>query len=133
MLEPCKNMTEDAQELADWAGAFLHPKVLIETVKYNAAHNAAKLGINVAKAKTAYAAGHWFKFGDDVGDLLALVTKTIPSESNSFVEVTDFGNLTSIQYNEVVAGVVFGVIKKNDAVNIQACIVSEKAVAIEVY
>jgi len=47
--------------------------------------------------------------------------------------VTDFGNLTSIQYNEVVAGVVFGCIKKNDAVNIQACIVSEKAVAIEVY
>jgi len=67
-------MTGDAEELADWAGAFLHPKVLIETVKYNAAHSAPKIALKSAQAKAAYAAGQWFKFGDDVGDLLAIAT-----------------------------------------------------------
>jgi len=74
MLKPCENMKGDIESLADWANIFLHPTLLEKTVKYNAENHKIALAKNVAQAKVSYSSGHSFKFGENVADILALVT-----------------------------------------------------------
>merc|ERR1719272_477191 len=61
------------------------------------------------------------------------IATDVPALDNIYGAVDDIKNLTSIQYNEILAGVVMGVINKNDDAAIQSCIHNAKTDATEVY
>ena len=51
-------------------------------------------------------------------------------ESMWVLDGPDIGGLTSLQYNEMLAGIVYGIIDKNDATQIEACIADGKTEAV---
>lgn len=115
-------MGSDMDNLEIWASIFLDKKRLINSVKYNVGNHKAALGLDIARAKKDYTAGKYFKFGVELGTVLAIVTEPIPSEVLRRIgTVVDPYNLTTYQYNEIIAGGAMGVIDQNDCTEIEAC------------
>lgn len=58
------------------------------------------------------------------------IQETTEDSSMWVLDGPDIGGLTSLQYNEMLAGIVYGVIDKNDATQIEACIADGKTEAV---
>ena len=51
----------------------------------------------------------------------------------SGIVIPDINSLTTVQYNEMIAGVVYGVIEKNNCTEIEACLLQGKDEAVLVF
>lgn len=80
-LVNCAKAGEDAKAFAEWADIFLHPVSLVDTVQYNVKHHFAAITLEIAKAKKDLAANKFAALGEDLGELLVIVTTPAPAET----------------------------------------------------
>ena len=128
VLSACDNMGPDITKLIDTLSVFRHPVLLKNTITYNVGKHKLALGLDVAEAKKDNMKAKYFKYGEDIAAILEVVTQPIPSFIESFDRsnmryrstfcndtfnsstVIDPYNLTTCDYNEIVFGVLYGVI-----------------------
>lgn len=63
-------MGSDIEKLIDTLSVLRHPVQLKNTITYNVAKHKKALGLDVAKAKKDNMKGKYFKYGEDIADIL---------------------------------------------------------------
>merc|ERR1712060_273346 len=119
MLKDCTSIQDDIASLEAWGQVFLDPKSLPATVKSNVTHNLIKLTRDLNKAKNDWKNEQYFAFGEELGDMLVIATTPGTNEEILGQPISD---LTTNQYNAMLAGVVYGLIDQNHLTEIETCI-----------
>ena len=76
-VEHCEQSGEDLAALKEWSSIFLQPANLVQTIAGNAMNHLPKISVDVTKAKRALARHEYFKFGDEMGKVIALLTEPL--------------------------------------------------------
>lgn len=84
-LKYCINAKDDVKAFEEWASIFLHPKEVIDTIRYNMIHHFASFSIEMNKARKDYAAQNWALLGEDLGELLVIATQPQPASSVAYL------------------------------------------------
>lgn len=75
----CAHAKEDVKAFEDWASVFAHPLDLPELVSYNIKHHFAAISIEMNKARKDMAGQRWASLGEDLGEMLVIVTTAKPA------------------------------------------------------
>jgi hypothetical protein len=127
ILKACESMGPQIEELFDNLSVLRHPVQLKNTITYNIGKHKVKLGLDVAKARKDQVKGKSFAFGEDIATILEVITKPVPSYIASFDRevilrstfcndtfntstIIDPYNLSTCDYNEILFGVLYGII-----------------------
>jgi hypothetical protein len=134
MLSTCESIGPEVKEFADWAHIFLDIPSLETTIKANIASHKAVLSIDAGKALKYEKAEKWFAFGDEVGTMIEIVTQPIAVvESDVNADGPDPWGLTTKQYNEMLAGFAYGILDRNHATEMEACLHDGSHEAVELF
>ena len=107
-LHDCEAIGPDIVQLAEWASIFTTGKANIEAViEANLLSHKAIIGIDAGKAKLDLSGGKYFAFGDEIGTMLVILTQQPSSE---MVGTDDPAGLTTKEYNEILAGFMYGIL-----------------------
>lgn len=87
-LENCIHAKEDVKAFEEWASVFAHPLDLPSIVSYNIKHHFAALSIELNKARKDMAGQRWAALGEDLGEMLAIVTVPQPAETDSWFNIS---------------------------------------------
>lgn len=79
-LYSCTHSASDVAHLLEWSVIFLEPNNLHQRIAANAVQNPARVSYDVLRARKNYKDQEWFRFGDDVGRLLAFLTQPVTDE-----------------------------------------------------
>jgi hypothetical protein len=82
-LKACIQAGEDIKAFEQWASFLVHPLQLPGLISYNIKHHFAALSIELNKARKDKAGHKWAALGEDLGEMLVIVTNPIPTSSSS--------------------------------------------------
>lgn len=75
----CAIAGSDLHEFLQWASIIETPEVLVETIKFNIKRHLAALTIEMNKARKDLSYHEWTRFGEDLGEMMAIATTPMPS------------------------------------------------------
>ena len=74
IMGECAQTSEDFATFEEWASIFLHPKMLVPTVKSNLKSHLPALTLDLKKAKKDLKNEEYFAFGTEIGTMLVILT-----------------------------------------------------------
>lgn len=73
LLHDCRNMGDDMALIETWAMQFTNIKTLLPTLTKHFLFHKAAITADIALIETDYAAGDWFKVGEEAADVLTIL------------------------------------------------------------
>jgi len=86
-LATCAHAKDDIAAFEEWASIFAHPLDLPAVVSYNLKHHFASLSIEMNKARKDLAGQYWASLGEDLGEMLVIVTAPKPAETDAWFDI----------------------------------------------
>ena len=74
IMDECAQTSEDLATFEDWASIFLHPKILVPTVKSNLKSHLPALTLDLKKARKDLKNEEYFAFGAEIGKMLVILS-----------------------------------------------------------
>jgi hypothetical protein len=75
----CAMAGSDLVGFLEWASIIETPEILAETIRFNIKRHLASLTIEMNKARKDFSYHEWTRFGEDLGEMMAIATTPIPS------------------------------------------------------
>jgi len=79
-LAQCAASGSDLVVIGELLKEFRHPRDLVPVIKTNIKKHIGVLGLDVAKAKKFYANEQYFQFGEELGQMLVIVTQPLAAD-----------------------------------------------------
>jgi len=112
-IQPCSNVSDDVAAIEQWAQIFKEPTTLVETLgKHWLIHQKA-IKKDIAAEKSDWSAKNYFKAGADIADAVTLAVGPVEKEQSQYGSVENF--------EQLLAGFVYGLTGDNDLTEIEAC------------